>query len=467
MCTMTKTRSMKDTAASSKGDGDEETNATILVAEEHVQIQEQDDSEETLSVPRGQAVQAATGTVGLTALTQFLDSLSDKLSFLQAIEEEIRGLNKKLEDNNQQVLDTHQAAMEKIDRNQELLLEKIQSGGGSTPISPAEDVPKTCRGQSPKMTIHEANQRPGKQVTETYQPPHKREETMKKNSSKTPGHSYSAPLMIQEAGDRIGVDTQSWKEEHKNPNNFGRQGNSKNTVHLHGYTGPQVQPACYEPERPTSGSGGTYGEKTGPYVPGSRMPQQPSPQALSRELIDASVLREMVQEILGPAFCPIQRPEFRKPYPEHVDQEPLPRGVRIPDFALFSGEEGQSTLEHVARFTTQCGEFSSFDSFPNILLRLFPNSLTGAAFAWYVSLPANSVFSWQDMQRLFDTQFYRTEPEICIAELSRVTQRAGERADDYIARFKTMRRKCKVNIPEIEYVKMAQQGLELELRKKF
>ena len=96
---MTKTRSMKDTVASSKGDGDEETNATTLVAEEHVQIQEQDDSEETLSVPKGQAVQAATETKGQTVLIQFLNGLYDKLGFLQAIEEGIRGLNKKLEDN--------------------------------------------------------------------------------------------------------------------------------------------------------------------------------------------------------------------------------------------------------------------------------------------------------------------------------------------------------------------------------
>ena len=96
---MTKMRSMKDTAASSKGEGDEETNATTLVAEEHDQIQEQDDFEETFSVPRGQAVQAATGTLG--HLIQSLNGLTDKLGFLQAIEEGIRGLNKKLEDNSQ------------------------------------------------------------------------------------------------------------------------------------------------------------------------------------------------------------------------------------------------------------------------------------------------------------------------------------------------------------------------------
>ena len=50
---MMKTRSKKDTAVSSTGDGIEEANATALVAEEYVRIQGQEDSEETLSAPRG------------------------------------------------------------------------------------------------------------------------------------------------------------------------------------------------------------------------------------------------------------------------------------------------------------------------------------------------------------------------------------------------------------------------------
>ena len=131
------------------------------------------------------------------------------------------------------------------------------------------------------------------------------------------------------------------------------------------------------------------------------MPQQLSPQVHLRDQVDANMLREMIQELLGSSFHSNQRLKFLKPYLEYIDWEPFPRDVRIPDFTLFSKEDGQSTLEHVVRFISQCGEFSSFDSFQNILLRLFLNSLIGAAFAWYVSIPANSIFSWQDMQRFF------------------------------------------------------------------
>ena len=53
-------------------------------------------------------------------------------------------------------------------------------------------------------------------------------------------------------------------------------------------------------------------------------------------------------------------PEFYKPYPEMIDREnPYPRGYMIPDFTLFSGEDGQSTREHVTRFIVQCGELAN------------------------------------------------------------------------------------------------------------
>ena len=71
------------------------------------------------------------------------------------------------------------------------------------------------------------------------------------------------------------------------------------------------------------------------------------------------------------------------------------------------------------------------------------------------------------MERQFHTQFFKAEPEVCIAELSRVTKRNGEIVDLFISRFKKMRNICKIHLPKIEYVKMAQRGLDIELRKKF
>ena len=71
------------------------------------------------------------------------------------------------------------------------------------------------------------------------------------------------------------------------------------------------------------------------------------------------------------------------------------------------------------------------------------------------------------MERQFHTQFFREEPEIYLTELSRVTQRGGELAESFITHFKRMKNRCKIHLPEIEYVKIAHRGLDIELRKKF
>ena len=139
-----------------------------------------------------------------------------------------------------------------------------------------------------------------------------------------------------------------------------------------------------------------------------------------------------------------------------IDREnPYPRGYKIPDFSLFSRENGQSTLEHIARFTVQCGELANYKNFYHCKLRLFPNSLTGAAFTWYTTLPRNSIRSWWEMERQFHTQFFRAELEVCIAELSRVTQRNRETTNLFISQFRNMRNRCKIHLLETECVNMA------------
>ena len=66
-------------------------------------------------------------------------------------------------------------------------------------------------------------------------------------------------------------------------------------------------------------------------------------------------------------------------------------------------------------------ELANYENFYHLKLRLFPNSLIGASFTWYTTLLRNSIRSWQEMERQFHTQFFKAEPEVCIAKLSRVT----------------------------------------------
>ncbi|XP_059650780.1 uncharacterized protein LOC132296613 [Cornus florida] len=156
------------------------------------------------------------------------------------------------------------------------------------------------------------------------------------------------------------------------------------------------------------------------------------------------------------------RPTYRKPYPEFIDEVEFPRNFRIPEFTTFNGEGEQSTLEHISRFTVHCGEAVAN---PWLKVRLFPNILTGYAFRWYCNLPTNSIQSWQQFEDLFHTQFYRAELEVSMADLSRLHQLPGESVMSFLSRFRQAKFKCNLSLPPEEYVKMAVNGLEFELRK--
>lgn len=93
-------------------------------------------------------------------------------------------------------------------------------------------------------------------------------------------------------------------------------------------------------------------------------------------------------------------------------------------------------------------------------MRLFGNSLTGVAFSWYTSLPP--VQNWQQLEQLFHTKFDKADPEVTMADLARLKQQPGESAEKFVARFRMAKSKCFVR----EFVKLAQNGLNFELRKR-
>ncbi|CAN0858222.1 hypothetical protein LINGRAHAP2_LOCUS7138 [Linum grandiflorum] len=245
---------------------------------------------------------------------------------------------------------------------------------------------------------------------------------------------------------------------------------------MHGAGQPPPIPMARPYMAPASvGGGGNLG---GDHIPPRAYPRPIPPQFNGQGMDpmgfmpppgghDMNVLRDQVAQLLteqlGMGVRPTIPPVYRKPYPEWVDRHhPFPRGFRVPEFATFTGMGDQSTVEHVGRFTVQCGDVGDF-----VKLRLFGNSLTGPAFAWYVNLPSNSIQNWQQMEQIFHAQFYRSEPEVSMADLARMRQQPGESVEKFLTAFKNARNRCYVNLTEREFVKLAQGGLNFELRKKF
>ncbi|CAL8152702.1 unnamed protein product [Prunus armeniaca] len=155
-----------------------------------------------------------------------------------------------------------------------------------------------------------------------------------------------------------------------------------------------------------------------------------------------------------------------------AQQEAPPQGLRFEDVRRMiedglaqrpGGSAKTSSIEHIGRFTAQCGEADSDAQ----KLRLFVHSLTGATFSWFINLPSNSVRDWSDMERIFHKHFNQTNREITVTELARMSQASDESPCDYLQWFKTCRNWCRTNLPEREFVKMAEEGLEFEYQKKF
>jgi hypothetical protein len=51
-------------------------------------------------------------------------------------------------------------------------------------------------------------------------------------------------------------------------------------------------------------------------------------------------------------------------------------------------------------------------------MRLFSLSLTGAAFAWYATLPPNSIYSWRDIEQKFHDHFFLGDYELDLVDLA-------------------------------------------------
>jgi hypothetical protein len=82
---------------------------------------------------------------------------------------------------------------------------------------------------------------------------------------------------------------------------------------------------------------------------------------------------------------------YQKTYSDNYEYVAYPQRFRIPKFVKFTGDDSRTTLEHIGQFIIQYGEANTNDIYK---LKLFPLSLLGPAFTWFISLPPSSVYTW-------------------------------------------------------------------------
>jgi hypothetical protein len=153
---------------------------------------------------------------------------------------------------------------------------------------------------------------------------------------------------------------------------------------------------------------------------------------------------------------------YRKPYDSRFDHHPYPQGTRIPEFAKFSGDQGKNTREHIGQFLAQLGELANTEAFR---IRLFSLSLTGTAFAWYATLPPNSISSWGDLEQKFHDHFFSGDYELDLVDLVALRQGKDESVNEYSRRFRDTRNRCfQIHLAEKQLAGLAFNGLRYYLK---
>jgi hypothetical protein len=72
-------------------------------------------------------------------------------------------------------------------------------------------------------------------------------------------------------------------------------------------------------------------------------------------------------------------------------------------------------------------------------MHLFSLSLTGTTFAWYATLPPNSILSWGNLEQKFHDQFFSGDYELDLVDLVALRQGKDESVNEYIQRFQDTR----------------------------
>ena len=75
-------------------------------------------------------------------------------------------------------------------------------------------------------------------------------------------------------------------------------------------------------------------------------------------------------------------------------------------------------------------------------VRLFSMSLSGSAFTWFTTLPANSIPFWADLEKQFHQFFYSGVCEMKLTDLTNLRQRNNESVAAFIQRFRDVKNRC-------------------------
>jgi hypothetical protein len=143
---------------------------------------------------------------------------------------------------------------------------------------------------------------------------------------------------------------------------------------------------------------------------------------------------------------------------------PYRRGFRVTDLAKVTGDDAKTTYEHIWQFLAEVNDVGITDVHK---IRMFPSSLTRAAFNWFTSLPPDLIDSWVSLEQKFHNYFYNGEVELRLSDLMSLRQKYTKTISDYLRQFREVRNQCyNITIAEKDLADVAFIGLTPYLRDK-
>ncbi|XP_022007280.1 hrp65 protein-like [Helianthus annuus] len=129
----------------------------------------------------------------------------------------------------------------------------------------------------------------------------------------------------------------------------------------------------------------------------------------------------------------------------------------------FSGRSNDEPYTHLAEFSSICNTIRGHNfALEEVKLRLFQFSLKVKAKQWFLTLPANSIRTWGEMQQAFLDEYYSmAKTDDARDEIRSFRQLSGEPLHEAFTRYKELMRKCPHHqIEKWELVKCFVRGLD-------
>ena len=95
-------------------------------------------------------------------------------------------------------------------------------------------------------------------------------------------------------------------------------------------------------------------------------------------------------------------------------------------------------------------------------------SLSGSAFTWFTTLPANSIIFWADLEKQFHQFFYSGIEEMKLTDLTNLRQRNDELVAAFIQRFRDVKNRCfSLVLSNQQLAEVAFEGLLPHIKEKY